>query len=364
MRYNIVIGDDAMSTKRVSDLVKLFDDLSSNEIADIADEIFNRLVYSEKQKDNSVYSFSSDSPVACKHCGSIDFVKNGKDRHGHTRYICKDCHKTFSRTTDTLVSGTHKDADVWKKYISLMLDGKSIAYCAAQCNLSTQTSFDWRHKILNALSESAFSESLTGLIEMDEMFIRISYKGNHKNSKNFTMPRESFHRGTDNRFGDNASKACLLCGVERNKAFFGIIPCRGLLNVPMLSKVFDNRLEQESIVMTDGSHAYLKYFKDRNDVEHISLAGHKNGKKPEVKGAFHINNVNALHKRFRDFLNKYNGVSTKYLGNYLSLFLWMENNKQCDRTYRLCCTLTKNKTKVTAATLHSLAPAPELAPAA
>ena len=178
------------------------------------------------------------------------------------------------------------------------------------------------------------------------------------------MPRKAYHRGTDNRIQGNASKACVLCGVERNKAFFGEVACRGLINVPVLTKVLDNRLEKDCVVMTDGSYAFGRYFKDRGDIEHISLPGHKNGNIPEVKGAFHINNVNALHKRFRDFLDKYNGVSTKYLGNYLALFLWLENNKQCDRTYRICQTITKDGTNVTAATLHRLAPAPDFAPAA
>ncbi len=352
------------STKRVSDLMKVLDKLSSNEIADIANKLFNRLVAQEEKEDASVYNFSPDAVMACKHCGSLDFVKNGKDRHGHTRYICKDCHKTFSKTTHTVVSGTHKDADVWKKYITLMLEGKSIAYCAAQCEICMQTSFDWRHKILNALSQTSFSDNFNGLIEMDEMFVRISYKGNHKNSKNFVMPRESFKRGTDNRFNDNNSKACLLCVVERDKGFYGTIPCRGLLNYRLLGDIFDNRIADESIVMTDGAYQYGHYFKGQSAIEHIALKSSYNGSKPEVKGAFHINNVNALHKRFRAFIDKYNGVSTKYLGNYLSLFLWCENNKHSNKVSEMCKSLCKNGTNITATNLHCLAPVPELAPAA
>ena len=365
LRYNVTIGDGYMKkTERLNDLLKMIDNLSASEIEIIAGELYNKLSDCKSDEDTSAYNFTPEEVMACKHCGSLDFVKNGRDRHGHTRYICKDCHKTFSKNTNTVVAGTHKDSAVWKKYIQFMLEGKSIAKCAELCGLSIQTSFDWRHKILNALTESSFSGSLNGLVEMDEMFVRISYKGNHKNSKSFVMPRKAYHRGSDNRAKDNASKACLLCGVERNKAFFGEVTCRGLINVPMLTKVLDNRLAKDCVVMTDGSYAFGRYFKDRGDIEHISLPGHKNGNIPEVMGAFHINNVNALHKRFRDFLDKYNGVSTKYLGNYLALFLWLENNKQCDRTYRICQALAKDGTNVTAATLHCLAPAPDFAPAA
>ena len=36
-----------------------------------------------------------------------------------------------------------------------------------------------------------------------------------------------------------------------------------------------------------------------------------------VKGAFHVQNVNAYHSRLRQWLNKFHGVATRYLPNYL-----------------------------------------------
>ena len=43
-----------------------------------------------------------------------------------------------------------------------------------------------------------------------------------------------------------------------------------------------------------------------------------------VRGAIHIQTVNNRHSRFKDFLRRYRGVSSKYLGNYLR---WYE---RCD----------------------------------
>ncbi|MBQ9920967.1 MAG: IS1595 family transposase [Clostridia bacterium] len=347
--------------KRTSDLMKILNGFSRSELSELADTLSAKLAAMSNDLDDSVYNLFSDEIKACKHCGSISIVKNGKDRHGHTRYICKDCRKTFGKVSDSVVFRTQKNASVWKKYIALMLDGKSIIYCAQECGISKQTSFDWRHKILSALSQESFPEKFGGLIEMDELFMRISYKGNHKNKDKFVMPREAFKRGSDNRIPGNASKACVLCVVERNKAYSAKITCRGLLTSDLLSKTLDNRIENDSIVMTDGEHQYGLYFKDKYNIEHVVLKAHSNKKPPEIKGAFHINNVNALHKRFRDFIYKYNGVSTKYLGNYVSLFLWLENNKSEDIAVRTNTQIQKMGTYLTATAIHSLAPAPNLA---
>ena len=35
------------------------------------------------------------------------------------------------------------------------------------------------------------------------------------------------------------------------------------------------------------------------------------------KGNYHIQHINNYHSRLKDFIKKFNGVSTKYLGNYI-----------------------------------------------
>lgn len=342
-------------------ILKLVENLPNNRKNEIIDEIYFKLAEEVGAVDNSVYTLNSETITFCRNCGSVNIVKNGKDRHGHTRFKCKDCGVIFGELTGTTVFGSHKDVRTWKRYISLLLDGRSIAKCAEECNISNQTSFVWRHKILNALTSKSFAPSYNGLIEMDEMYVRISYKGNHKNSKSFTMPRKAFKRGSDNHIPGNNSKASILCIVERDKVFSGLITCRGTLNLPLLTEILDERISVESIVLTDGLRAYNQYFQNKN-TEHIVLPARE--KKPTVKGPYHINNVNALQRRFRRFLNDYNGVSTKYLNNYLALFLWLENHKYCKKQDLMLEEITRVGSYISATNLVAMAPVPELAPAA
>lgn len=347
---------------KLENILKLVESLPGNRAEGIIDELFSKLAAEVNAVDNSVYTLNNEAVTFCRKCGSVHVVKNGKDRHGHIRFLCRDCGATFGELSGTTVFGSHKDASVWKKYISLMLEGYSIARCADECNISVPTAFVWRHKVLNALTDKSFSPTYNGLIEMDEMYVRISYKGNHKKSKNFTMPRKSFKRGSDNRIPGNNAKASVLCIVEREKGFSGLITCRGMLNLPLLNKIFDERISDESIVLTDGLRAYNQYFQDKNN-EHIVLPS-QIGNKPTVKGPYHINNVNALQRRFRRFLIDYNGVSTKYLNNYLALFLWLENHKHCKKQDLMLEEITRVGSYISATELAAMAPVPELAPAA
>lgn len=343
---------------KLESLVEYLKTLPEGALEDVVDAVYAKLATNQT---HAVDDVSSECVAVCKWCGATHVVKNGTDRHGRTRYWCRECGKTFMWVSGTVFAGSSKNALVWKQYIHALLEGKSIVACANACGIAPATSFVWRHKLLNALATRAFAERFDGILEIDEMFIRISYKGNHTKSKNFVMPRESFKRGSDSHIPGNNSKACVLCVVERNKGFSGVVPCRGMMNAVLLSNLLENRISNDSIVLTDGLRAYNQYFRTTS-AAHIVLPSRQHNK-PTVDGAYHINNVNALHGRFRRFLRVYNGVSTKYLSNYLALFLWIENNKN-NREEQLYDIALQADSYVTASNLVALAPAPEFAPAA
>lgn len=58
-----------------------------------------------------------------------------------------------------------------------MLNRYSIRKCAEIVEITIATSFFWRHKILNCISEFLGVGSIDGLVEADEVFFAYSYKG-------------------------------------------------------------------------------------------------------------------------------------------------------------------------------------------
>lgn len=50
------------------------------------------------------------------------------------------------------------------------------------------------------------------------------------------------------------------------------------------------------------------------------------GKKP-VNGVYHIQNVNSYHSRLKRWINRFNGVATKYLQHYLAWFRYLDSKE-------------------------------------
>lgn len=126
----------------------------------------------------------------CCHCNGTDVVRNGK-RNGVQRYLCRNCHRSFSDLTYSATYRSKKTLDKWLRYAKCMLSGYSIRKSAEEVEINIATSFYWRHKILNCISEFLGVGSVDGVVEADEVFFAYSYKGTKPNN----MPRPSRKRG-------------------------------------------------------------------------------------------------------------------------------------------------------------------------
>lgn len=302
--------------------------LSENELARISEALLKML-----NRTAGVYGASVQKVEKCRFCGAEHIVKFGKDKNGKQRYKCKSCGATFTSTSNSAISHTRHAEYIWETYIALLLTGASLKECAYQCGISVRTAFVWRHKILNTLQSDQNNRIMAGIIEADELFIPVSYKGNHKKNKQFVMPRKPYKRGTDNR-SNKAPKACVMCAVERMGQSYGEVLGVGQPTVKMISHAFNNRIAPGSIMLSDRALAMKSYFSKKDDVDLIRLKSSVTGRqgrhdkgKPEVRGIYHIQTVNNLHKRLHDFLRGYLGVATKYLNHYVNLFVWIENHK-------------------------------------
>lgn len=304
----------------------------------------------------------------CRKCSAQGGIsKYGKDKNGKQRYRCKHCGSVFSETSYSVVSHTHCSLSQWDKYIQALLQGFSIRKCAKLCGISERTAFIWRHKILSVLQHDQDNRMLSGIVEADETFFSISYKGNHKKSKKFIMPRKAYKRGTDSR-AQTGSRACVMCAMERNGQFYAEVLGKGQPTIAMLSHAFDSRIMNDSIVISDKAVGMRHYFEKNDSIQHIQVLAVANPNKkfgpPEIKGVFHVQNINNMHARIRKFLRGYNGVSTKYLNHYINLFIWMDNHKaikECNLEEELHHTVKNHGTYIPSAFLFNLPAIPCIA---
>lgn len=126
-----------------------------------------------------------------------------------------------------------------------MINGNTIRQCAEIVEINIATAFFWRHKIIDAIRKFIGYGSLEGVIELDETYFALSYKGNHSKSSNFTMPRESRKRGKEiNTRGISKEFACVLCGVDRLGNIYTGLICDGRPNYTDINRALSEVVEE------------------------------------------------------------------------------------------------------------------------
>lgn len=261
----------------------------------------------------------------CPHCSAVGKFKRNGSFKGRQRYFCYTCGRTFNDLTGTPVHRTHY-LDKWPEYFKCMEQGFSIRQCAEIVGISVPTAFTWRHKILHALGNLQ-KQPLEGIVEADETYVLHSEKG----KRNLT--RKARRRGGKaKKRGISNEQVCILVARDRTKHTVSEAVKFGRLDSTTLDATLSASLKPGVILCTDEEPTFRKYCREQQ------LAHEKvnPGKKRYVtKEIYHIQNVNAYHERFKNFLRPFRGVATKYLNHYLSWHRFMEQTSMLKPTNRV-----------------------------
>lgn len=89
--------------------------------------------------------------IVCPKCNSNTVVGNGNYKF-RKRYKCRNCGKSFNDMTGNIyasIQNTEK-LDIFSKKL---LMGNSIKYIAEELNVSVNTLYHWKKKIMSSLSK-------------------------------------------------------------------------------------------------------------------------------------------------------------------------------------------------------------------
>ncbi|MGG3736811.1 IS1595 family transposase [Aeribacillus pallidus] len=248
----------------------------------------------------------------CPRCASEHVVRFGK-YNGRQRYRCKCCGKTFTDTTNTFLYRTRKGNE-WIKFVECMFKGFSLRKSAEIVGVTWVTLFYWRHKLLNALKQMDF-EQFEGIVEVDETYFLYSEKGK-RGITGRKRGGKSKHRGI------SKEQVCVLVARDRTKTTIAKVTCMGRIVKSQVDKIIGSKLTSENVLVTDAWRAYKTYAKEKG-LEHYRLKS--DGGTHVIKGIYHIQNVNGLHSRLKQWIDRFKGVATKYLDNYLTWFLFIDS---------------------------------------
>lgn len=266
---------------------------------------------------NDGFEDPKNTPLKCPHCASGHIVGNGKSPRGIQRYRCRSCNKSFGSTTGKVWYALHKK-DKLKAYMHCLLSGYTIRKSADKVGISLATSFAWRHKLLSSFNDIS-SERFTGIVESDETYFLYSEKGNKQ------LKRESRKRGTSaTRDGINDEHVAVIVTMDRqgNKAMK--VSNKGRITTALIQKELKGKVSKESVFCTDGHPSYVGFAK-REHLDHKKIIASKGQR--VINKQYHLQNINSLDSRLKSFMSQFNGVSTKYLQNYLNWFLALEKVK-------------------------------------
>jgi transposase-like protein len=256
----------------------------------------------------------------CPRCGSSNSNRNGKNRLQIQRYICKDCEKIFSDKTGSPLSYTKKTPEQWIKYMKCMSEGLTIRESAQIVKINRNTAFHWRHKILSAI-KSTLKDDMSGIVEISEMRIKESFKGNHSKSKG-PLRNEKFEKITNNFFAQEGRRLInILCCKDRDSNTFAQAACSGRVGYRHLNTLLSKKIREGSVICTNNNSAYISFAK----IQKLTLykVMYNNQFTDEIH---HINNVEAFGKMFKTFINGFRGVASKYINFYLNWFKWLESS--------------------------------------
>ena len=256
----------------------------------------------------------------CPHCQSERLGRWGR-QSGLQRFRCRDCEKCFNALTGTPLARLRRK-ECWLDYSQALIEGLTIRDAAARCGVDKTTSFRWRHRFLTDLAELK-ATSLTGIVEADETYFPLSFKGSRQ------LPRLPHRRGHSiHQRGTGSEQVPVLVLRDRHGATtdFKLSSASQIEEAPILEHV----ISSDAVLCTDGS-ASLRCAARQAGIAHRALnlsAGVR-----VLARVYHIQNVNAYDSRLKNWMIRFHGVATKYLENYLGwrrgLELWGEQITPC-----------------------------------
>ena len=125
-----------------------------------------------------------------------------------------------------------------------------------------------------------------------------------------------------------------------------------------ITKAFDGRLSYGTTFLTDAHPSYKSFAKENPLINHKTFIAKDHVS--EIDKKVHLQTVNHTHRELKDFLRQFNGISSKYLQNYLNLFAyadklieskhtikqWMVGALLADNAYNLYLLFCKNAVNI------------------
>lgn len=137
--------------------------------------------------------------------------------------------------------------------------------------------------------------------------------------------RCSYRRGISNE------QICVLVAQDRNRQMISEIAGTGRIKSTEIDRVLGQYIDNNALLFSVETK-YIK-FAANNGLKH-EIVNIRKGIYVK-KSIYHIQHVNAYHNRLKKFIQRFQGVASKYLDNYLFWFKYIDQTKTVAKTERV-----------------------------
>lgn len=247
--------------------------------------------------------------VACPRCGCRRVHRWGSFSN-RQRYRCCGCRRTFSDLTGTPAVYTKKLA-LWSAHARCLADAVSVRRAAKRIGVHPSTAFRWRHAVHGWLHVRD-NETLHGSIEFLQVWLPESRKGERN------LDRQPRRRGVESKHLYRIRKEGPLVAVRIGCDRFGHViaaPTPGADDLDELCSTFRGRIHDSPLFTIERDRlGMIARFARESEVVFVD-AHLAEFRSPRSLASAQV--VNAYVRRWVAWMERFRGVATKYLPNYL-----------------------------------------------
>lgn len=249
----------------------------------------------EARKAKSGYGFDSlegmassfGRPPACPGCGCAGPSSDGYAENGSRRFRCTACGRRYGLLSESVLSSCKLGFWQWAKIVEIMPYNVPLDVVAEFAGCHHNTALLAQRKVFETVARWQSGVRLRGTVFIDEIYV-------------FDSKRPKNHFGP-NRRGPNKDKRCVFLAVDQ---------CKGMVAF-FVGHGYPTSKEIREAVRESGA----------DEEVHVSTA-----KDPaSLKAMLLINSFSAWVKRY---LDRFTGMDTEYLQDYLNRFVYSFRCKQ------------------------------------
>lgn len=295
---------------------------------DLLEELYEIIVtmrYTIPDKQSQQIAVWTNKDECCPYCGSKDYKRNGHQKNGAQKFMCKHCGRSFSMVTDTTALYSHFDIQKWNKFIECEINGLPSRKTATIVGINRNTALLWRHKLYDVLGYLQETK-LNNQIQIDAKNISINFKGNKDNKPRTSKKRKSNHNHSKNRHS-----SCIIGAIDDEDHLVLKIAGFGKERIDMYRSVLKNIVKEGSLIISDGIQGIEGLAKEMGCTSEVV----KSDTHLSIHG-LNINTINQIHAELEVTLTKYRGISTRHLQGYLNMFVLRKHlNYTCPNQFQV-----------------------------